>query len=264
MQNIFTKTLFALCLIFVSISTVFASEKEDFVFQYENYREVFDVYNTAKQNYLKNKTLSSKNDAIAATKNLLVQRNQIFRTYFLALRFGINKTPGIDKEIIDEFSIKLNEEITYLESNLSKLEDLATPTLEELFSLSADFEAKKVKYKLLSYQALSYISLGKIQKLQNDIKEINSNLNPYIEKTSINYLPNWYNDSQKTNLQIDNKIMQIKVLIFDLGKNTSENSLDRGYAEIIDNLEDTKTNLIVSKKQHHEILLKLNQENNQN
>ncbi len=260
MSKFFTKLLIGFLFTFISVSTILATEKDDFIFQYENYRQIFDTFSTAKQNYLNNKTLAAKNDAISATKKLLIQRNQIFYTYFLVLRFEINKTKGIDKEVVDQFTTKLNEEISWLESNLTKLEELDTPTLEELLSISADFETKKVKYKLLSFQSLSYISLWKIQNIQNIIKLINLDISPYIEKSKINYLNNWYQDSQKTNSQIGEKIQEIKTQIIELENKTSENSLEREYAEVIEKLESIKLTLITSKNEHLEILTKLNQE----
>jgi len=142
---------------------------DDYLFQYDKYREVYDEFTVSRDKFLKYKILSVREQAIEAVKKLLLQRNQTLRTYFLVLKYKLRNTPGVVGNQIDNNLIgQLDKKIIWLEEQSEEVENFPNPSLNDLFILSDRIEDKEKELMKISYQSLAEVILGKIRSLHQE------------------------------------------------------------------------------------------------
>lgn len=124
----------------VAQQTPLERAQSDYNFQFTTYRDSQDEYTKAKATYLSFKTAVSKNDAFVATKDYLIQIDQLYLA-FIALTEEHGNTINWSKSTIskDETTKTLKEEKTYLADHKQKVQN--TKTLEELPPLADELEA---------------------------------------------------------------------------------------------------------------------------
>ena len=146
-----------------SNSQEFTFEKsyQDYIFTQSRYSESFSTYQKARDAYLKNQTLTLKEEARKKTLEMLRNRDELLRVYLTALRVKIVEVGGLtqaEKEIV---LAKLDSEVIYYKDHKEGYKD--SDTLETLFSRSKESENR---YKLDSgrkiYEALFNTSLGEV------------------------------------------------------------------------------------------------------
>ena len=156
------------CLLFTKFAFAFR-EMEDYLFQYEKYREIYDQFTVSRDKFLKYEILSVREQAIEALKKLLLQRNQTLRTYFLVLKYKLRNTPGVVGNQIDDNLIgQLDKKIIWFEEESEEVENFSNPSLNDLFILSDRIEAKEKEFVQIAYQSLGEVILGKIRSLQQE------------------------------------------------------------------------------------------------
>lgn len=168
---------------------------DDYRFQTEQYNDVYQKFTQARDAYLTYKTLSSKDEAIKATKKLIIQRNDVLRAYFLALKWRLRNAPGqADIDYRTSLITLLDKEISWLESYNAQVNKLATPSLEDLFLISDRIENREKSFYQLSYRSLSSVLLGKGRKIQGQSVAITTLLDDKIsefEATRVAQLNDW-------------------------------------------------------------------------
>lgn len=196
---------FSFLLLFACFLTpVFAAQPiDDYLFQYEKYRQVYQEFTTARDKYLQYQTLSSKDEAIGATKKMIGQRNKSLAIYFLTLKWKLSTTPGVaGSEHRNNLISQLDKEITWLDDQNEQLEQLANPSLDDLFIISDRFEDKRVAFKVLSYQSLAAILLGKTRNLQSESVAIKTLLTDEVnqmEATKAAQFKGWLTEVENKN-----------------------------------------------------------------
>lgn len=256
----------AIVLLFFILITipVLANEVDDFAYQYRNYKAAKQSYDTSHNEFLKHETLNSRTDAADKTKAFLIQRNQMLRSYLLALRYRLHSTFGVSQKYQNQFTDQLNEEIQFIETNTSRLEELATPTLDALFTLSKPIEEKEGIYNLLSYHILNIVSLAKVETLHNQFIDINNQLKPHIEKSSISYIKNWLNNSLDTQNEITGRLDQAQTMIDEWSEERfQKRSVDK-YTQINSYLNKTLEKIETGTSYQQEIMVKLEEEHVKN
>jgi len=163
---------------------VFAQRQlDDYLFQYEKYRDIYEEFTLARDKYLKYQALSVKDEAVKALKKLLLQRNQVLRTHFLALEYKLRNTAGvIENQSGNGLISQLDKKVIWLEEQSEEIENLETSSLEDLFILSDRIEDKEAELKNLAYQSLGEILLGRIRALQAESVSITTLLKEEISQ----------------------------------------------------------------------------------
>ena len=177
------------------------NELPDYQYQYEQYRKLYPQFTTARDKFLQFETLSAQQEAISFTKQLAIQRAQVMRTHFLLLRRRLKEISEVVTEDRTRLNTTLDSEIEWLDGHMQELESLASPTLGQLFEISDRFERRESSYRLLSYETLSRILLGKVQKLQAEAVAINFLLDEHINKQTdkdINLFKNWLSEARNS------------------------------------------------------------------
>jgi len=194
--------------LFFSIVSPISAQEFDYQHAYQNYldscnqyRESHDKYVIVKDQYLTYQTLTSKNKALIATREMLEKRSQALRTYLTALRIQLAKATGVIGDQINSLYMKLDKQIDYFVKHEDSL--TSAPTLEKALEISAEFENKYLETETIIYQALgeiiganeaklyhrTYQLISETEKKVLEIKEKNE------KKASL--LENWLSEAQK-------------------------------------------------------------------
>ncbi len=179
--------LIFILLIFYSFNLVKAQEfnftkaYDDYLFNYNQYRQSYKEYLTAKEAYLSYQTLTSKNQALEKTLKMLKDKDEVIKTYLTALKMKIAETAGISKYEQNILYLKLDNEIEWYGQHKESLNSVAT--LEDLTSLVEKIAERYKTTEILIYQTLGAILSGKennfreklatkIQQLKEKVGEI--------------------------------------------------------------------------------------------
>jgi hypothetical protein len=250
----------------VLVSACFASQQmDDFLYQYEKYHEVYKSFTTAKEKYLKYRTLIAKDEAVEAVSALIDQRYQTLRTYFLALIWKLRSTPGVvGKDYRDQLIGDLDKQVLFMDKQMDEVSGLTKPDLEDLFILSDRFENKEKEYKSLSYQSLSAVLLGKMRDLQSDSIVITSLLKTEIqglETAAASQLNDWLREVENQNYLSQKQIEEAEIILEEELKgdsNRNEQQMAAAYNNIKKNLRSAKQFLTEAARYEKEILKVIN------
>lgn len=161
-------------LIFCSFNLVNAQEFDfsrafnDYIYNYNLYRSTHLDYVTAKSEYQTYGTLTSKTEALEATRKMLLQRAKAFETYLTAIRMKLKEETGVSTYKQSLYFLKLDDEVTWLKQHQSFL---TTPsTIEDLLEESRKLENRYPNTSVINYQALGVILEGKENYLRGEVE----------------------------------------------------------------------------------------------
>jgi len=167
--------LFTTILFFFTFSSVYAQEfnfrkaYEDYLFNFNKYRESHDEYVTAKEAYLSYKTLTSKNTAKEKTAKMLLNEDEVIRTYLTTIRLKLSETTGISNYEQNIIYLKLDEDIALYLNHQDSINTAGS--LEDLVKLAQENKENYKKTETLSYQALGSVFASKEINFRNKINK---------------------------------------------------------------------------------------------
>jgi len=250
------------CLLFTKVVFAFR-EMDDYLFQSEKYREDYDQFTVSRDKFLTYKILSARKQAIDATKRLLLQRNQVLRTYFLALKQRLRTAAGvIEADTKESLISQLDKKIIWIEEEDEEIENLSTPSLDDLFILSDRIEDKNEELKGLSYQSLSEIVLGKIRSLQQESVAATALLKEQVFKdktaTQAAQLNLWLKEVSVKNYLAQKEIEAAEVNLWKLKGANKEKDMVKHFNNLCIDADDAKIYLGQALSFQKEILTQLN------
>lgn len=199
-------TLLVLSTLFTVLGTNVRAQTFDFFRAYQDYQYSLSVYNQsfsdfqdAKDFYLKNPTLTLKEDARKKTLTMLRNRDEMMRVYLTALRMKIVETSGFDESDKNKIFGKIDPEVAWYASHKANYKD--DDPLEDLFGKSSESESRyKTNTAPVAYESLFDITLGQEQGLRSSQEAIYKNLRSIIDtqvsagKLDINPFNRWFTD----------------------------------------------------------------------
>lgn len=150
---------------------IFDADKafQDYLYNYNLYRESHSEYIIAKESYLKYQTLTSKNTALEKTRLMLKNQDEVIKTYLTALRLKLAEVSGITNYGQNVLYLRVDEEIPWFKKHQESLNSAGT--LEDLVSLSEDGKGQYQKTEILAYQTLGTILTSKQGVLYEEISQ---------------------------------------------------------------------------------------------
>lgn len=146
----------------------------DYTYTYDQYRLANNEYIMSRQAYLNYKTLTSKTDAQDKTLKMLQLRDNVVRTYLIALRKKLAEITGILNYKQNVLYLKLDTEINWYTQHHDQLSSAGT--LEDLVSSSQEAQSKYQETEILIYQTLGAILAGKESVARDQINQQIENL----------------------------------------------------------------------------------------
>jgi hypothetical protein len=172
---------------------------QDYQYSLGVYRNAYSSYQDSKDFYLKNPTLTLKEDARQKTLAMLKDRDQLGAVYLTMLRMKIVETKGLSEDDKNIIFGKIDPEVKWYQDH-DKSYNSGDP-LEVLFTKSGESESHyKATTLPIIYESLFDISLGAQAGMQNDMTVIYTSLKDIVStrvtggNLDMNPFNRWFTD----------------------------------------------------------------------
>ena len=153
----------------VSSVTDYEKAFNEYILSLEEYEDIHDEYGLTRSQYLKFRTLTSRNNAREATAEMLAARDDVVVKYLAAIRERLLEVSGINEGARSRVIAQLNEEISWFEGHKESL--VGAGSLEDLVSDSLEAKKRYGKLGPVIYEALSLVPYGRITRFQERLEE---------------------------------------------------------------------------------------------
>jgi hypothetical protein len=145
---------------------VFASSAQayqDYLYQFDLYRQTHTDFQVAKNEYEKFKSLSAQTSALEKTKRMLSQRDSLLRSYLQLLNEKLNEDEGLTPTVRQQYQTRIKNEITFLDTHMTHVPAATSP--EELTQISEELESHYIQLHISIRQTLTGLALGQLSTL---------------------------------------------------------------------------------------------------
>jgi uncharacterized protein (DUF885 family) len=136
---------------------------QDYLYQFDVYRQKYNEFIIARNEYLKFKTLTSQSAAITKSREMMSQRAQLLRAYLLMLEAKIPETPELTKKEQELFRAHIFDEVSFLENHSQFVKSIQS--IQDALKASNDLESHYVIMQQAMRQMTLGISLAKLRGL---------------------------------------------------------------------------------------------------
>ncbi|MEK7065670.1 MAG: hypothetical protein AAB961_01640 [Patescibacteria group bacterium] len=133
---------------------------QDYLYQFDVYRQKYSEFTVAKNEYLKFKTLTSQTTALAKTIAMLSQRDLLLRAYLLLLNEKLNEDRGLLSIDRVTYQTLLTNEVVFLEGHSRLVTSIAS--LEDASETSQQLESHYSILQASMRQTIGGLSLGQL------------------------------------------------------------------------------------------------------
>lgn len=206
--------------------------------QLTEYRAAEKEFQIAKDQYQKLQTLASINAATDSAKKVMKLRAQVLDTYFELLRVNLIAADGIEVSLKQTVVNRLVDQKGWLEAHQTTL---ANTTDREQFNQLADtFTAKKDGFTEVSQEAVSLLSVG---KLQNVFDRLNLLTQDLATQEASNSAVTEASAMRETNRLIDTLGTGLKKTWSDVTTAVQKSEIDNFYSNLAQTLDPIYANL---------------------
>jgi len=147
---------------------LFEQYKTDYLFQKEIYQKRYLEYTQKKQIYTKYGTLTTKQEKNIAQKNVLIARNNMLKSYLLALRVFLDQSKPAYPTETEKFKIEISKFESWLNEQNLIVSNLNNE--EDIISFSKEFNKKFINMQSIIYSALTQNQINRRQIILDDLK----------------------------------------------------------------------------------------------
>ncbi len=135
------------------------------------YQEAYKRFSLTKEQFEKLQTLKSLNEALDATKQVAIQRDQVIKTYIELLLLELTQRgPSLSPEKRMKTIQTARELIKKLEAHSSRLDNLVSR--EELYQALIDFDSLFQEVENLGYQAKFILKTDKLYGFYKQLEHL--------------------------------------------------------------------------------------------
>lgn len=195
----------------ISIQASSKQAYEDYLYQYNLYRQAHQEYILAKNKFLTYKTLSAKTDALDKTKKILWQRNEALIAYLQLLSERVGESEKISPQNQNTYYSLINQEISWLRDHNTQI--ASAINLSDVSNISQKMEERFIDIKILSYKTTGLIltseQISLHQQINNQRQAINDKISHIkAEGGDVTTLERWLIDAQSKEFLSSQKIQQ--------------------------------------------------------
>ena len=139
---------------------------QDYLYQFDIYRQDYNNFKVAQNEYFKFQTLTSQQTALSATTSMMSQRDVLLKTFLLLLNEKLNESAGITDADRSYYQSLIRNENTFLNGQATLVSSVGS--LEDAANVSRQLEDH---YKVLvgsELQIAAGIMLGNLTGFAND------------------------------------------------------------------------------------------------
>lgn len=153
---------------------------QDYVYNYGAYRNSYNEYTVAKSTYQTYRTLTAQNEAINKFRAVLKNRATVMVVYYDLLQEKLNSAPGVVDSDKSTFNGIKESEKNWLAGHQKKID--AAGSLEDLNSVSQEFDSRYSQMDLETRQTVGKILLSKEVDLKGQLDLIFNNLDTKLKE----------------------------------------------------------------------------------
>lgn len=204
-----TLCLFLLLLfsfIFTKSSIINASSSQayqDYLYQFDLYRQSYSDFTVAKNEYLKFKTLTSETTALEKTKSMLSQRDLLLRAYLLLLNEKLNEDRGLRIAERQTYQAQIRNEIIFLENQSQLVPSIGS--LSDAQTVSKQLESHYLLLQTSIRQTIIAITLGTLANLAKQYDSTMTQVQSLLSPNRTIFTPEKQATIDRWMLQITNK-----------------------------------------------------------
>ncbi|MFH0863825.1 MAG: hypothetical protein V1858_01905 [Candidatus Gottesmanbacteria bacterium] len=189
-----------------SVSADFERSYQYYIDQYNQYRNDLTKFLTAKNRYLTYDTLTSQTEALTATKNFIISRDQTIILYLLML---------LEKDIANNNRKLIESDILFYTDHKNLVP--ATASLDDSFKIADDFTNHYPQTYIIAKKTIANLLISKIRgfddKLSNINNEIDLNINLIKDEgKDVSTIERWLLETKNKQILSQEKINQAEVL----------------------------------------------------
>jgi hypothetical protein len=218
---------------------------QDYLYQYDIYRQKYTEFQVAKNSYDKFKTLESQTQALSATKFMLSQRDLLLRTYMLYLFERTADQNGLTPENKQLYQSLLSTELAFLETQSNLVSSINS--IDDALKISQQLESH-YKILLATIREITIgISLGQLNAITDNFDHQvivaqtlvtqNSSFFNSDKKSTIN---SWFTQIQNKRTLFSQKIDDITQLTAKLATISDSSNLDQKSTDIFRQIGEAK------------------------
>lgn len=234
---------------------------QDFVYQFDLYRNIYNEFSIAKNEYEKYQSLSSKQSAIDKTREMLTQRAETLRVYILLLIERLGEDQGLSSSAKLHYNELLAEELQFL---INHKENTKTPqTIESAEQISATLESHDTSLQTTIRQVIVGISIGQLNSVYEEYRQNLSNLRTVVETYADRLTPSRLSIAGSWIEQIENngsafqESIQLIQTSSDTLSETNTRTLNEAYRTMQKQLADAKILLVLGTSYMKELVILL-------
>lgn len=196
-------------LLFIFFSSgfiVYASSQQayqDYLYQFDVYRQTYTDFQVAKNEYAKFKSLTSQSSALDKTKTMLSQRDQLLRAYLLLLNEKLNEDTGISTTTKQLYRSLITSEVTFLENHAKLVPSIGS--IDDAERISEQLESHYSILQVSIRQILIGLSLGQLTILSTMYDKTLLDAQTQVQTNSSTFTPQKQETINRWLLQITNK-----------------------------------------------------------
>lgn len=221
---------------------------QDYLYQFDLYRQSYSDFTIAKNEYEKFGSLTSQTKALTKTSGMIAQRDQLIRAYLLLLNETLNEDKGLGDSQKLTYHTLINNEITFLDQHASLVGSIGS--LEDATNVSRELESHWAVLGSSMRQTIVGVSLGQLALLGRQFDQTLADAKAIIATSRTSFTPQKQATIDRWLLQITNtrslyqqKIDSITTTNAHL-KGTTIDSLDEAFRQLKRDLGQAKQYLL--------------------
>jgi hypothetical protein len=259
--TVYCVLLTASCLLVSPPKTVYASSERaynDYLYQLDVYRQKYNEFKIAKNEYDKFKTLTSQTTTLEKTKSMLSSRDILLKTYLTLLNEKLLENIGISQSERNLYQTLITNENTFLNDHSQLVSSIGS--LEDCVEVSGNLESH---YRILSAsirQTIIGLALGRTNVMAQQFDTTLAGLNSFVtaHRTDLSQSKQTIVDRWIITVQDKRRLYQQKIdsvtRINSALKGADLDELERQTTDMQKSITEAKTYLMEGSSNIHEIV----------
>ncbi|MBI5449556.1 hypothetical protein HY948_04560 [Candidatus Gottesmanbacteria bacterium] len=203
---------------------------QDYLYQFDLYRQTNTDFQVAKNEYLKFKSLTSQATALIKTKTMLAQRNELLRAYLFLLNEKLNEDRGLAGTEKQLYQTLIANEVTFLDAHKDRMSSIGS--IDDTVTVSRELESHYMILYASMRQTVIGIMMGDLAVLTQRFDTAHSAAQSLVNISRGTFTPQKQATLDRWLLQIANKrsLYQQKIETI----RSTNNQLKGNYQEEID------------------------------
>lgn len=217
----------------------------------EDYRNKERLYTIAKKDYEQLQTLRSLEEAVNATREVIVARTDVLLTYFELLKLELREAEGVVLQTKLDAIKDVEAEIMYLREYKATAEQ--ADTREKVLNLTPEFELHQKILMERGYYSLSLISIGKLQAVHDKSVIIKDDIAVSLQDDQVDTLKTA--QRQRALDQTTQTLGEVNAILYKQSTALNKTSAQGSYTTLRDELSTTYSQLSLSINYLRELLV---------